>query len=90
MSHNISRSSRRLSSLRGPMSCDIARLGDGPNAVSESPVSNTQLSESFCPRRAPVRELSEFLSAYYLCAQANSPSFSQNSLSLPQKLSEAQ
>ena len=29
-------------------------------------------------------ELSEFLSAYYLCANANSPSFSQNSPSLPQ------
>ena len=30
------------------------------------------------------RELSEFLSAYYLCAKANSPSFWQNSPSLPQ------
>ena len=29
-------------------------------------------------------ELSEFLSAYYLCAKAKSPSFSQNSPSLPQ------
>ena len=29
-------------------------------------------------------ELSEFFSAYYLCAKANSPSFSQNSPSLPQ------
>ena len=31
----------------------------------------------------PGSELSEFLSAYYLCAKANSPSFSQNSPSLP-------
>ena len=38
----------------------------------------------FAPHRAPGRELSEFLSAYYLCAKANSPSFSQNSPSLPQ------
>ena len=29
-------------------------------------------------------ELSEFLSAYYLCAKANSPSLTQNSPSLPQ------
>ena len=34
--------------------------------------------------RAPGRELSEFLSAYYLCDKENSPSFSQNSPSLPQ------
>ena len=27
------------------------------------------------PHRVPGRELSEFLSAYYLCAKANSPSF---------------
>ena len=32
----------------------------------------------------PGSELSEFLPAYYLCAKANSPSFSQNSPSLPQ------
>ena len=47
-------------------------------------VSNTDLSESFCPHRVPGRELSEFLSAYCLCAKVNSPSFSQNSPSLPQ------
>ena len=53
--------------------------------VSESTVSNTELSEFFCcPHRVPGRELSEFLSAYYLCDKANSPSFSQNSPSLPQ------
>ena len=47
--------------------------------VSESTVSNTELSESFGPLRAPGRELSAFCSAYYLCVTANSPSFSQNS-----------
>ena len=38
----------------------------------------------FGPHWVPGRELSELLSAYYLCAKANSPSFSQNSPSLPQ------
>ena len=54
------------------------------NTVSESTVSNTKLSEFLVPHRVLGRELSEFLSAYYLCAKANSPSFSQNSPSLPQ------
>ena len=44
----------------------------------------TPNSVSFlAPHRVPGRGLSEFLSAYYLCAKANSPSFSQNSPSLP-------
>ena len=38
----------------------------------------------FDPHRVPGGKLSEFLSAYYLCAKANSPSFSQNSPSLLQ------
>ena len=38
----------------------------------------------FCPPRVPGGELSQFLSAYYLCAKANSPSFFQNSESLLQ------
>ena len=59
-------------------------VGNGSNTVSESTVSNTELSEFSCPHRVPGRELSEFLSAYYLCAKANSPSFSQNSPTLPQ------
>ena len=42
-------------------------LGDGPSTVSESTVSNTELSELFDPHRVPGRELSKFLSAYYLC-----------------------
>ena len=55
-----------------------------PGSAQESTVSNTELSEFPGPHRVPGRELSEFLSAYYLCAKANSPSFSQNSPSLPQ------
>ena len=52
-------------------------LGSGPNTVSGSTVSNT--------------ELSEFLSAYYLCAKANSPSFFFAELTeFAPKLSEAQ
>ena len=59
-------------------------FGNGANTVSESTVSNTKLSEFFGPHRLPGGKLSEFLSAYYLCAKANSPSFLQNSPSLPQ------
>ena len=58
-------------------------IGNGPNAVSESTASNTELNEFLGRHRAPRRELSEFLSAYDLCAKANSPSLLQNSLSLP-------
>ena len=57
----------------------LGTIRDRPNTVSESTVSNTELSEFFCPHRVLERELSEFLSAYYLCAKVNSPSFSQNS-----------
>ena len=57
---------------------------NGPNAVSESTVSNAELSEFFGPHQVPGTELGEFLSAYYLCAKANSQSFSRNSPSLPQ------
>ena len=70
--------------------CSSQKFEDGPNTVSESTVSDTKLRESCCPHRVPERELSEFHSAYYLCAEANSPSFSQNSPSLALKLSEAQ
>ena len=61
-----------------------SEIGNRPNTVSESTVSNIELSELFGPHRVPGRELSDFLSAYYLCVKANSPSFSQNSPSLPQ------
>ena len=64
--------------------CGPLIFGNRPNTVSGSTVSNTELSEFFWPHRVPGSELSEFLSAYYLCARANSPSFSQNSPSLPQ------
>ena len=50
----------------------------------ERTVSNTKLSDFFAPHRVPGRELSEFLSAYYLCGKANSPSFWRNSPSLLQ------
>ena len=58
-------------------------FGNGPNTVSGSTVSNTELSEFFGAHWVPGSELSEFLSAYCLCVNANSPSFSQNSPSLP-------
>ena len=38
--------------------------------ASESTVSNTELGEFLGPHRAPGSELSEFLSAYHLCAKA--------------------
>ena len=60
------------------------KIGSGPNTVSESTVSDTELSECFGAHCVPGSELSELLSAYYLCAKANSPSFSQNSPSLPE------
>ena len=43
--------------------------------------SSTELSEFVRPHQAPGRELIEFLSAYYWCVKANSPSLPQNSLS---------
>ena len=73
---------------------DTLKLGgpdirNGPNTVSESTVSNTELSDFFCPHRVPGRELSEFLSAYYLCDKANSPSFFAELTGFAPKLSEA-
>ena len=59
-------------------------IGNGPNTVSGSTASNTELTELFGAHWVPGSELSEFLSAYYLCVNANSPSLSQNSPSLPQ------
>ena len=40
-------------------------IGNGPNTVSESMASKTELSEFFGPHRVPGRELSEFLSAFF-------------------------
>ena len=42
----------------------LSHFGDGPNTVSESAVSNTELSEFFGSHRVLGRELSEFLLAY--------------------------
>ena len=57
------------------------KMRNGPNTLSESTVSNTELREF---GRVPGRELSELLSACYWSASANSSSlkFSQNSPSL--------
>ena len=44
-------------------------VGNGPNTVSGSTVSNTELSEFFGAHWVPGSELGEFLSAYYLCAK---------------------
>ena len=70
----------------------ISFIGNGPNTVSGSTVSNTELSDFFLGAHwVPGSELSEFLSAYYLCAKANSPSFSRKTHRVfPKFLSEAQ
>ena len=57
----------------------LGEFGNRPNTVSESTVSSTELSELLAVTESEIqreRELSEFLSAYKLCAKANSPSFS--------------
>ena len=62
-------------------------IGDGPNTVSERVRLQTPNSVRFVrPHRVPGRELSELLSAYYLCAKTNSSNLTQNSPSLPQSL----
>ena len=68
----------------------LVLFGNGPNTVSESTISNTELGEFFGPHRIPGRELSEFLAAYYLRAKANSPSFFAELTEFAVKLSEAQ
>ena len=70
--------------LNGGPFRNVPLVGNRPNAVSGSTVSNTELSEFFGAHWVPGSELSEFLSAYYLCAKANSPSVLQKSPSLPQ------
>ena len=59
-------------------------IGTGRIRFRKKTVSNNELSEFSCPHRVPGRELSEFLSVYYMCDKANSLSFSQNSPCLPQ------
>ena len=76
-SHYSSHCSRALAPKRTqqtPLCQRTSVFGNGPNTVSESTVSNTELSEFLGPHPAPRRELSEFLSAFCLCAKANSPS----------------
>ena len=64
-------------------------LGNGPNTVLESTVSNTELSEFFGPHRVPGGELSEFLSAYY-CVNKRTHRVLAELTEFAQKLSEAQ
>ena len=60
-------------------------IGNGPNTVSESTVSNTELSEFFAPHRVSGSELSKFLSVETKSRSSlqNSPrpSLPQNSVS---------
>ena len=64
---------------------ELVRCGIASECYGKTLPLSPELSELFCPHRALGRELSEFLSAYYLCAKANSPSFfSDSSPSLPQ------
>ena len=52
------------------------RIGNGPKfRFSESTVSNEGLSEFIGPHRVLGRELSEFLSAYYVCGQSELTEF---------------
>ena len=66
---------RQQALLRAVLGRCSGLIGNRPNTVSASTVSNTELSEFLGPHRVLGRELSEFLSASYLCAKANSPSF---------------
>ena len=50
-------------------------FGEKTTAISEGTVSNAELSQFFTAHQVPGRELSEFLSAYDLCAKANLPTF---------------
>ena len=65
-------------------------FGNGPNTVSGSTVSNTELSEFFGAHRVSGSELSGFLSAYHLCVNANSPEFVAELTEFAAELSEAQ
>ena len=63
---------------------DHCRLGDWPNTVSGTGLPNAELSELLGPHRVSGKELRECLLGHYLCAEANPPSFSQNSVRLAQ------
>ena len=59
--------------LRSLIGLNFAELiiRNGPNTVSESAGSNTELSEFFGPHRVPRREFIELLSSYHVDAKAN-------------------
>ena len=59
------------------------RFGNGPNTVSESTVSNTELSEFLALTEFRGENSVSSSQTIIFCAKANSPSFSQNSPSLP-------
>ena len=75
-----------------PSSSDIRRhpsFGNGPNTVSESTISDTELSEFFALTEFRA-ENSVSSSQLIICVLnlANSPSFLQNSSRLPKRLSK--
>ena len=59
----------KATELQNHLEWTLPCLGDGPTTASESTVSNTEISAFFGPHRVPGRELSDFLSAYYLLGQ---------------------
>ena len=67
-------------------------VGNGPNTVSESTVSNTELSEFFGPHRVLERERAQWvpLSLWFVCQSELTESFLQSSPSFAVKVSEAQ
>ena len=69
--------------------CCLLSFGNGPNTVSESTVSNKELSEFFGPHRVPGRELSEFLCLVFVCPSELTEFFAEFTEFAP-KLSEAQ
>ena len=77
-------SSEKSSGENRVKSCHVCGCHDffGPVSVEDGFKHWTQWV--FGAHWVPGSELSEFLSAYYWCAKANSPSFSQNPPSLPQ------
>ena len=75
----------RKSNEKGPNTVFLDRRGPRKSheKVTSKNATSNEKSSDFCPHRVSGKELSEFLSAYYLFAEANSPSFSRNSPRLP-------
>ena len=65
-------------------------VGNGPNTVSESTVSRTELSEFFGPRRVPGRELSELFCQPFVCVPKRTHEFFAELTEFAVQLSEAQ